>query len=160
MIEPASGNLLDADVDALVNAVNTVGVMGRGIALQFKRRFPLNFDVYAKACAAGEVQPGRMLTVDLGADSRPRFIINFPTKRHWKHDSRIEDVELGLVALAGEVRRLDLRSIAVPALGCGAGGLEWRTVGPMIERALEPLTHVRVLLYAPADPPGERSRTA
>ena len=95
MIRDAHGDLLSADVDALVNTVNTVGVMGKGIALQFKKRFPGNFKAYAAACKAGDVETGRMFVFDAGQLVRPRWIINFPTKRHWKSNSRIEDIDAG-----------------------------------------------------------------
>lgn len=150
MIQITEGNLLQAPAEALVNAVNCVGVMGKGIALQFKQAFPANFREYVAACKAGEVQPGRMLIHDNGRQSLPYWIINFPTKRHWRDKSRLEDVRSGLDALVEEVRRLGIRSIAVPALGCGLGGLEWNEVRPLIEQAFVALPDVHVLLYAPA----------
>jgi O-acetyl-ADP-ribose deacetylase (regulator of RNase III) len=153
MIEPGKDNLLEANVEALVNTVNTVGVMGKGIALQFKKAFPENFQVYARACEAGEVQPGKMLTVDLNRLTNPRFIINFPTKRDWKHKARLKDIEAGLPALIEEVRRLQITSIAVPPLGCGNGGLDWRDVRPLIETAFAEVPEVRVLLFAPKGAP-------
>jgi len=149
VIERAHGDLLQADAEALVNAVNCVGVMGRGIALQFKRTFPQNFKVYAAACKRGDVQPGRMLIVETGARANPRFIVNFPTKRHWKEASKLADVASGLDALIGDVRRLGIRSIAVPPLGCGLGGLDWADVRPLIERAFHAVPKVSVLLYEP-----------
>ena len=149
MIESTSGDLLKADVEALVNAVNCAGVMGKGIALQFKRAFPANFQVYEKACRAGNVVPGRMLIHEIGGSLRPRYIINFPTKRHWRAASLVEDVESGLRSLAKDVRRLNIRSIAVPPLGCGLGGLEWQVVRPMIEQAFDDLPALRVLLFHP-----------
>lgn len=120
--------------------------MGKGLALQFKRAFPENFHAYARACEAGDVQPGRMFVVPLG----PRVIINFPTKRHWRNPSRLEDVEAGLVALVAEVRARGIRSVAVPALGCGLGGLDWAQVRPRLVTAFATLPDVRVLLFAPA----------
>jgi O-acetyl-ADP-ribose deacetylase (regulator of RNase III) len=153
MIELTTGNLLEADTEALVNTVNCVGIMGKGIALQFKQAYPENFAVYEKACRAGAVQPGRMLTVPTGALTNPKYIINFPTKRHWKGKSRIEDIQSGLPALIDEVRRLEVTSIAVPPLGCGSGGLDWSEVRPLIEAAFAALPHVRVLLYAPQGAP-------
>jgi O-acetyl-ADP-ribose deacetylase (regulator of RNase III) len=153
MIERGTGNLLEADVDALVNTVNTVGVMGKGIALQFKKAFPENFTAYERACKAGDVQPGRMFTVDLHRLQSPRFIINFPTKRDWKHKSRLIDIEAGLVALVSEITRLGITSIAVPPLGCGNGGLDWADVRPRIEAALAAVPDVRVLLFAPKGAP-------
>jgi O-acetyl-ADP-ribose deacetylase (regulator of RNase III) len=161
MIEPKRGDILKADADALVNTVNCVGYMGRGIAAQFKRAFPANFETYSAACERGEVVPGRMLIVETRELSGPRFIINFPTKRHWRAKSRIEDIEAGLRALVADVRRLGVRSIAVPPLGCGLGGLEWGDVRPRIVAAFEALPDVRVLLFEPAGaPPAERMARA
>ncbi len=152
MIDLMRGNLLDADADALVNTVNCVGVMGKGIALQFKQAFPGNYKVYERACRAGEVEVGRMLVVPMLGE-HPRFIINFPTKRHWRGKSRLEDIEAGLQALVGDVRRLGLKSVAVPPLGCGNGGLDWSEVRPRIERAFEALPGVEVLLFEPDGAP-------
>lgn len=149
-VEITEGNLLDADVEALVNPVNCVGVMGRGLALEFKRAFPAAFREYKRACAAGEVRPGHMHTVATGQHVGPRFVINFPTKRHWKNASQMEDIEAGLVALVAEVRRHGLQSIAVPPLGCGLGGLDWNDVRPRIERAFADVPDVRALVFAPA----------
>lgn len=149
MIELGHGDLLQADAEALVNAVNCVGVMGKGIALQFKQAFPENFRGYSHACAAGEVRPGQMFVVDAGIPGRHRYIINFPTKRHWRSGSRLEDIESGLRALVAEVQQRDIRSIAIPPLGCGNGGLRWPDVKPRIEAAFAPLANVRVILFAP-----------
>ena len=149
MIEFTKGDLLEAEVDALVNAVNTEGVMGRGIALQFRKRFPDMFQAYRRACTSGQVQPGRMHVFERKNMSSPRFIINFPTKRHWRSPSRLEDIEAGLRALAEEVKRRNIRSIAVPPLGCGNGGLDWQSVLPCIKAALGPLANVRVLVFSP-----------
>jgi len=150
MIVQGTGNLLEADVEALVNAVNCVGVMGKGIALQFKQTFPDNFKAYEKACKAGDVEPGKMFIVPTNRAQNPKFIVNFPTKRHWKGKSRIEDVESGLVALIRDVEELGIMSIAVPPLGCGLGGLEWSDVKPLIVQAFSVVPAVRVLLYEPA----------
>src|ERR1035438_6237373 len=128
MIEFRSGDILKDESDALVNTVNCVGVMGRGIALQFKDAYPDNFKVYEAACKRGEVQPGRMLVFETGKLTPPRFIINFPTKRHWRGRSRIEDIENGLGALVKEIRARGIRSIAIPPLGSGLGGLDWNSV--------------------------------
>lgn len=151
MIEVGSGDLLDADVEALVNTVNTVGVMGKGLALQFKRRFPANFSAYAAACKRGEVVVGRMLVVETNVPIGPRSIINFPTKKHWRDPSQLEYVRAGLDALVEEIRARSIRSIAVPALGCGNGGLAWSDVEPLIERAMAELSDVRVVVFAPSD---------
>ena len=120
--------MIEADVEALVNTVNCVGFMGKGIALQFKRAFPDNFTAYERACKADDVEPGKMCVYETRRLVNPKYIINFPTKRHWRGKSRIEDIESGLRALVSEVKRLGIQSIAVPPLGCGNGGLEWSTV--------------------------------
>jgi len=149
MIEYTRGDILCEDAEALVNTVNCVGVMGRGIALQFKERFPGNFTAYAKACQRGEVQPGRMFVYETGQLISPRYIINFPTKRHWRGPSQLADIDAGLLALVREVEERQIKSIAVPPLGSGLGGLEWDTVRPRIERALAPLSEVRVIIFEP-----------
>ena len=153
MIEITTGDILQAEAEALVNTVNCVGVMGRGIALQFKKAFPQNFDTYKAACDRKTLQPGRMLVVDLNQLQWPRYVINFPTKRHWKGKSRLEDIQDGLAALVDEVRTRNIQSIAIPPLGCGLGGLNWDVVRPMIEQAFEELQNVRVVLYEPAGAP-------
>jgi O-acetyl-ADP-ribose deacetylase (regulator of RNase III) len=153
MIHHVSGNLLQADAEALVNTVNTVGVMGKGIALQFRQAYPDNLKLYQAACKRGEVQPGRMLVFTTGRLDNPRYVINFPTKRHWKGQSRMEDIESGLSALVAEVRTRGIRSIAVPPLGCGNGGLDWNAVRPRIEAAFAELPDVDVFLYAPEGAP-------
>jgi O-acetyl-ADP-ribose deacetylase (regulator of RNase III) len=156
MVQLTRGNILKADAEALVNTVNCVGFMGKGIALQFKKAYPDNFESYRKACAAGEVQPGRMHSFEIRSMLNPRYIINFPTKRDWRANSRYEDIASGLTALVAEVRRLKITSIAVPPLGCGLGGLDWNKVRPMIENAFVPLPGVCVLLYEPAGAPEAR----
>ncbi len=128
MIEFVRGNLFDADVEAIVNAVNCVGVMGKGIALEFKKRFPNNFIAYKAACDAGELQLGRVLIHDEGPSAKPCYIINFPTKNHWRNPSRLEDIRRGLDSLAAEIDRRKIHSIAIPALGCRLGGLDWQDV--------------------------------
>ena len=153
MIELTRGNLLEAPAEALVNTVNCVGYMGKGIALQFKQAFPANFKHYEVACHAGNMVPGKMMIHDNGGLVNPRYIINFPTKRHWKGKSRIEDIESGLSALVADVQRLGIRSSAVAPRGCGLGGLEWRVVRPMIEQAFASLPDVQVLLFEPAGAP-------
>jgi O-acetyl-ADP-ribose deacetylase (regulator of RNase III) len=153
MIEYTRGDILTADVEAVVNTVNCVGVMGRGIALQMKNAFPENYQVYARACERGEVEPGRMFVYETGQFTYPRYVINFPTKRHWRGRSRLADIESGLTALVEEIRRLGIRSIAIPPLGCGLGGLDWADVRPRIEAALAELPDVRALVYEPAGAP-------
>lgn len=153
MIEFCRGDILSADAEALVNTVNCVGIMGRGIALQFRKAFPENYKLYRAACDKKVVQPGKMLVFDLNRLENPRFIINFPTKRHWKGNSRLSDIEEGLKALVREVKERGIRSIAVPPLGCGLGGLSWSEVRPLIESAFRALPSVRALVYEPAGAP-------
>src|SRR5882724_9671850 len=148
MIELKRGDILLSEADALVNSVNCVGIMGRGIALQFRKTFPENFKAYRAACERKEVRPGKMLVYETGV-LQPRFIINFPTKRHWRGKSRIEDIDAGLHALVKEIRDRRIRSVALPPLGCGLGGLDWNVVRPKIIRAFEELPKVRVLLFEP-----------
>lgn len=150
MIRYTSGDLLKAGTEALVNTVNSVGVMGRGIALQFKESYPANFKAYAAACKRGEVEPGRMFVFDTGELTAPRYIINFPTKRHWRGKSRIEDIRSGLVALVEEIGRREIRSVAIPPLGSGFGGLAWAQVRRLIEEAFSALPEVEVLVFEPS----------
>lgn len=153
MFELISGNLLEAEADALVNTVNTEGVMGKGVALQFSKKFPDMLAAYKKACEAGEVRPGRMHIFERGEMFQPRYIINFPTKRHWRSPSRLEDIDTGLQALVKEIHRLHIHSIALPPLGCGNGGLNWNDVLPLIKAALAPLQDVHVLVFPPKGAP-------
>jgi O-acetyl-ADP-ribose deacetylase (regulator of RNase III) len=155
MIDYEQGDILKADAEALVNTVNCVGVMGRGIALHFKRAYPANFKAYAAACKRGDVQPGRMFVHDTGQVA-PRWIINFPTKRHWRGKSRIEDVQSGMSALVQEIQVRGIRSVAIPPLGSGLGGLAWGDVRPVIESALAAVPDVRAIIYEP----GGRSEAA
>ena len=149
MIEYRTGDILQADAEALVNTVNCVGIMGRGIALQFKNAYSKNFKAYEAACTRGEVQPGRMFVFETGQLTNPKYIINFPTKRHWRGKSRMEDIEAGLKALAAEIRTRRIRSIALPPLGSGLGGLSWRDVRPRIEAELGNIDDVRVIVFEP-----------
>ena len=137
MFKYKTGDILTEETDALVNMVNCVGAMGRGIALQFKNAFPDNFKAYAEACKRQEVQPGRMFVFDTGRLTNPRYIINFPTKRHWRGKSRMADIEAGLKALQDVIRERNIRSLAIPPLGTGLGGLNWNEVRLRIEEALE-----------------------
>lgn len=148
MITYCQGDLLDADVDALVNAVNTVGVMGKGIALAFKNRFPANFQAYAAACQRGEVVTGRMFITETPALLGPRWIVNFPTKQHWRDPSQLEWVQTGLQDLRRFLLAQQVQSVALPALGAGLGGLSWPTVRAEIEAALADLP-VDVRVYEP-----------
>lgn len=153
MIEYKTGDILQENAEALVNTVNCVGVMGRGIALQFKKAFPENFKAYAKACKREELQPGRLFIYRTQRMMPPYYIINFPTKRHWKGQSRLEDIQSGLKSLAEVVRKKNIRSIAMPPLGSGLGGLDWQQVRPLIEEAMSPLEDVQVIIYEPAGAP-------
>lgn len=153
MIVRGQGDILRADTEALVNTVNCVGYMGRGIALQFKRAFPENFKAYEAACKRGDVQPGRMLVFPTGQLSSPKYVINFPTKRHWRGKSRLADIDSGLDALVDEIRRLGIQSIAVPPLGCGLGGLDWSDVEPRITAALARVPEVRAVVFPPDGAP-------
>lgn len=153
MIEFKTGDILRADAEALVNTVNCVGIMGRGIALQFKNDFPENFKAYEAACAREEVQPGKMFVFETRMLTNPKFIINFPTKRHWRGKSRMEDIDSGLKALVEEIRARGIRSIAIPPLGSGLGGLNWADVRPRIVEALNGLNDLHVIVYEPNSAP-------
>lgn len=149
MIEYKHGDILREDAEALINTVNCMGIMGRGIALQFKNAFPENFKAYAKACKQNEVQPGKMFVFETGQLTNPRYIINFPTKRHWRSKSRIEDIESGLQALVETIRKYNIRSIAIPPLGSGLGGLDWSIVKSRIKDMLQTLDDVHITIYEP-----------
>lgn len=151
-IESSAGDLLkQQDVDAIVNTVNCVGVMGKGIALQFKKKWPANFKAYAAACKAGEIRLGKMFIFDLGALATPRYIINFPTKDHWRNASNLKDIETGLQDLVQQIKNLDIRSIAMPPLGCGNGGLNWADVRPVIEQHFADIKDVTLRLFEPSN---------
>ena len=159
MITEARGDLLKADVDALVNTVNTVGVMGKGIALQFRRAYPAMFDAYARACKDGEVEVGRMHVWPTGSLTGPRYIVNFPTKKHWRAPSQRKWIEDGLTDLVRVIDKLHITSIAIPPLGAGNGGLNWAEVRPLIENAAADLPDVDVRLYVPEGAPAAASMT-
>ena len=138
MVSFRQGNLLDARVEAVVNTVNTVGVMGKGIALMFKDRFPENFSAYVRACESGNIRLGKMfVTQDANLLGR-QWVINFPTKQHWRGKTRMEWIEDGLHDLVRIIEEKDIQSIAIPPLGCGNGGLDWKDVRPIV-RALRDL---------------------
>ena len=153
MIRYTTGDILQADAEAIVNTVNCVGVMGRGIALQFKRAFPANFKAYEAACERGDVEPGRMFFFETGQLTPPRFVVNFPTKRHWRGKSRIEDIRSGLETLVNEVRSRGITSIAIPPLGSGLGGLDWTKVRPLIGAAFASVDDVDVVIFEPGGKP-------
>lgn len=150
MIRYATGNLLDAPVDALVNTVNEVGVMGKGIALQFKEAFPEPALAYMDAAKRGEVRVGRVLVTPSQALSGPHWVIHFPTKRHWRHPSKLAWVRDGLDDLRRVIDEYGIRSIAIPPLGCGNGGLDWSDVRSAIEHALGSLEGVEVVVFEPS----------
>jgi O-acetyl-ADP-ribose deacetylase (regulator of RNase III) len=143
------GNLLDASTQALVNTVNTVGVMGKGIALQFKERFPLNFKLYLAACKNGSLVPGKLLIVNDATLEGERIIINFPTKTEWYKKSQYTYIEDGLKELAKIIVEYNIKSIAIPPLGCGNGGLKWEKVKPLIEQYLGGIQDVDITVYEP-----------
>lgn len=157
MISESRGNLLEADVDALVNTVNTVGVMGKGIALQFKRAYPAMFTDYERASKAGDVRLGHMHVWPTGAMTGPRYVINFPTKAHWRAGSQLRDIEAGLRDLVRVVDELGITSLAVPPLGCGNGGLDWLAVEPRIRQAFDTVPDVDVVVFPPGGAPNARA---
>lgn len=141
--------MLEADAEALVNTVNTVGVMGKGIALQFKERFPINFKIYANACKKGEMQVGKMLVVKENILNGEKHIINFPTKIEWFKKSQYSYIEDGLKDLAKVIEEYNIKSIAIPPIGCGNGGLKWEKVKPMLDKYLGHLSNVSIQIYEP-----------
>lgn len=151
MFEYKKGNILQEQTEAIINTVNCVGIMGRGIALQFKQMYPENFKAYKLACDNGNVEPGSMFIFSLGKLFNPKYIINFPTKRHWKGKSNIQDIKSGLIALKEDIKRYEIKSIAIPPLGCGLGGLNWIEVKSLIEQTFNDLYDVKFIIYEPSD---------
>jgi O-acetyl-ADP-ribose deacetylase (regulator of RNase III) len=151
MIHYTTGDLLQDSAEAIVNTVNCVGVMGRGIALQFKKKFPENFKAYEQACKQGAVMPGRMFVYKSTDLFGPKFIINFPTKRHWKGKSRMEDIEAGLNDLVRVLQQNHIQSIAIPPLGSGLGGLDWQAVKESINNKLANLEGIEIKIYEPSN---------
>ncbi len=145
------GSLFESDAEAWVNTVNTEGVMGKGLAYEFKKRFPENHRFYEQACKAGEVQIGKMLVFPTG-QLQPQYIINFPTKQRWRAKSKLEYIQAGLQDLAHVVKQYGIRSIAIPPLGCGQGGLRWEDVKSLIEQTFANMPEVEVDLYEPSTP--------
>ena len=150
MIEYKQGDILREDVEALVNPVNCVGVMGAGLAYQFDKAFPANSRAYKKACSKSQVKIGRVFIVPMYTLFNPKYIFNFPTKRRWQSKSRLVDIEAGMADLIDVVTRLQIKSIAIPPLGCGLGGLSWKLVKPLLERAGTILQDVKVVIFEPA----------
>lgn len=157
MIRYKVGDILLEDVEALVNTVNCVGVMGRGIALQFKKAFPDNFKAYEAACKQGALQPGRMFVFETNQMMNPKYIINFPTKRHWRGKSRISDIEAGLEALVAEIKERRIRSVAIPPLGSGLGGLDWSAVRMRITDALSAIPEIEAIVFEPKGAPDAKT---
>lgn len=163
MIRTSNEELIKSNAQALVNTVNTVGVMGKGVALLFKEKFPENYKQYRKKCKKQEIVIGKMYIytiepaqprMELGDASheqqhvdRPKWIINFPTKKHWRSPSKIEWIEQGLIDLKRVIKDSDIRSIALPQLGCGNGGLDWKEVKPLIEEAFKDSLEVEVTIH-------------
>ncbi len=153
MIRYKTGDILKENAEAIVNTVNCVGVMGRGIALQFKKAYPDNFKAYASACKQGKVRPGKMFVFGTSEMLGPKYIVNFPTKRHWRGNSKLEDIESGLEDLIEVIREKNIRSIAIPPLGAGLGGLDWAEVRGRIARAFDSCGNVDVIVYEPKGAP-------
>lgn len=149
MIQFTEGDLFESKADALVNAVNTVGVMGKGIALLFKDKYPVNFQRYKEACENGQIQTGMMFVTTLPYGVDRRWIINFPTKEHRRGKTKLCWIEEGLKDLRSVICREGISSIAMPAIGCGLGGLDWDQVRPLIEKNLSDLSDVDVQVYQP-----------
>lgn len=157
MITYQEGSILHEQSDAIVNTVNTVGVMGKGLALQFKKAFPRNFEVYKAACDQKSFVTGSVLSVSMESMNPPFYIINFPTKAHWKGDSKIEYIESGLDALINEAKRLGLHSVSVPALGSGLGGLKWDSVNKLIVEKLSKVPEIEWRVFPPQAAPDAKS---
>lgn len=147
-IEFKEGSLFDSPFDAIVNPVNCVGVMGAGLALQFKWRFPKNFDEYHAACMARKLHPGNVFVHCTGMEC-PRYVFNFPTKMHWRDHSKLRYINSGLADLARWTDKLHVSSIAIPPLGCGLGGLKWNEVKPLIVEAFSPFQQLEVSIFVP-----------
>ena len=142
-ISERNGNIFDSSCQTIVNTVNCVGVMGRGIAFEFKHRFPEMFAAYKKVCDDHQLTPGKLL---LWTQTNP-WVLNFPTKKDWKHPSKLEFIEAGLVKFAGSYAQKQISSVAFPLLGTSNGGLQWDDVGPLMYRHLEPLKNLDVEIY-------------
>ncbi|MFC1235979.1 macro domain-containing protein [Vibrio sp. F74] len=153
MIKFTSGNMLKDSSEAIVNTVNCVGVMGKGLALQFKKAFPDNFKLYKSACDRKEVKIGEVFITESGDMFNKKIIVNFPTKDHWRGKSKYEYIESGLDDLVIKIREYGIKSIAIPPLGAGLGSLDWEKVKSMIIDKLSPLIDVEVFIYEPNSAP-------
>ena len=150
MFEFKQGNILKDKSEAIINTVNCVGVMGRGIAFQFKQVYPDNFKEYKRSCDKGEFQLGNMFVYSLESLFNPKYIINFPTKNHWKDKSKINDIESGLISLKDTIKKYKIKSIAIPPLGCGLGGLNWDEVKLLIKKTFNDVKNVDFIIYEPS----------
>ena len=148
MIKYTKGDIFEAETEAIINTVNTVGVMGKGIALQFKQKFPQNFDIYKKACEKNELKVGKLLITESNSLFF-KYIINFPTKKHWRNPSKYEYIEEGLINLIENIKKLNIKSIAIPPLGAGNGKLEWEKVKKILEKHIIQLPKVEFIIYEP-----------
>lgn len=155
MIKYVAGDILKANCQALVNPVNCVGVMGKGLALQFKKKYPKMFKSYIKVCNNGGFRPGDIYVYDTELLVTPQFIFNFATKNHWNSKSKIEYIEKGLESVRDEILWHNIATIALPALGCGEGGLKWEDVKRKIDYWLNDLEleeqKVEVFVYLPKE---------
>jgi O-acetyl-ADP-ribose deacetylase (regulator of RNase III) len=145
------GNLIETDAEALVNTVNTVGIMGKGVALQFKKAFPDNFKKYQEAAKNKEIQIGKVFVTETGKLTNPKYIINFPTKKHWRYPSKLVWVKEGLKDLHTFITKHEIKTIAIPPLGCGNGKLKWDEVKPAIVESLSDIPNLKVLLFEPSE---------
>ncbi|AFM03947.1 putative phosphatase, C-terminal domain of histone macro H2A1 like protein [Bernardetia litoralis DSM 6794] len=143
------GNILESTTEVIINPVNIVGVMGKGLALAFKKHFPHNYKVYKEACKNKTIDIGKLLLVDEFDLEKKQFIINFPTKKHWRNPSKIEYIEEGLKDLVRIIETQKFESMAIPALGCGLGGLEWEDVKLVLEKYLRDLEDIEILIFEP-----------
>lgn len=159
MIKYVTGNILESDAQALINTVNTVGVMGKGIALQFKKAYHNNYKAYTEACKKNEVAVGRLfVTKDSNLNSGEKYIINFPTKTDWRKPSEYSYVETGLDDLIKVIYEKDIQSVAIPPLGAGNGGLDWGKVKRIIEQKLHDL-NIAITVYEPTSDIKEKLKT-
>lgn len=148
-IDIVKGDILTSGAEAVINTVNCAGVMGKGLALQFKKKYPENYVKYKAACEKKKVKIGKMFVYASRTLFNPKYIINFPTKAHWRSSSKMDYIIKGLLDLKKVIKKHKIRSIAVPPLGCGYGGLNWSEVRPVIENTLEDLERVNITIYSP-----------
>lgn len=143
------GDLFQSDAEAIVNTVNCVGIMGKGIAKGVKERYPDVYKEYRSLCDMKQMRPGKILTVPTNELIGAKYIVNFPTKRHWRNNSRLDDIELGLESLVEEIKQLGFKSIAIPPLGCGNGGLNWKDVKPLVIKYLKGIKDIEITVFEP-----------